>query len=100
MQHTKDLQLETRNHDQMTTGLELEVQKLEQEANSIRLQDIELGLNVKDLAQDAMARRQTRREMEVAMDTFGRDHYVLFGILFLLVTFVWIVNNILEKCLK
>ena len=91
---------DAKDKDQTKIDLELEVNRLEIRQDRRDLRCLEEGLDVRDLEQEARIQRLTFREMEVAMDTFGRDHYVLFGCLLLVVLLVWLVNNIVENLTK
>ena len=99
-QETKTKAQDAKDKDQTKIGLELKAERLEIKQNRRELRCLEEGLDVRDLEQEARARKLTSREMEVAMDTFGRDHYVLFGCLLLLVLLIWLVNNIVENLTK
>ena len=99
-QETKTKVQDAKDKDQSKLGLELQAERLEIKQNRKELRCLEEGLDVRDLEQEARAQKLTSREMEVAMDTFGRDHYVLFGCLMLVVLLVWLVNNIVENFTK
>ena len=96
-QNSRDLRQETKDEEQRTREVELDVSLLEVKVVRRDLCTLEAGLVRRDLEQEDRAKRLTRREMEVALDTFGRDHYVLFGILALVVVLVWLINNIVEN---
>ena len=96
-QNSRDLRQDTKDKGQRTRELELDVTLLELQTARRDLCTLEAGLERRDLEQEDRARRLTRRELEVALDTFGRDHYVIFGILALVVVFVWLINNIVEN---
>ena len=99
-QETKTQVQDAKDKDQTKIGLELKAERLEIKQNRRELRCLEEGLDVRDVEQEARAKKLTSREMEVAMDTFGRDHYVLFGCLLLLVLLMWLVNNIVENLTK
>ena len=96
-QNSRDIRQETKDEKQRTRELELDVSLLDLQTARRDLCTLEAGLERRDLEQEDRARRLTRRELEVALDTFGRDHYVIFGILALVVVFVWLINNIVEN---
>ena len=96
-QNSRDIRQEIKDEEQRTRELELNVSLLEVKTVLRDLGTLEVGLVRRDLEQEDRAKRHTRREMEVALDTFGRDHYVLFGILALVVVLVWLINNIVEN---
>ena len=96
-QNSKDLRQETKDKDLRTRELDLNASLLELKTDRRNLCSMEAGLTRRDLEQEDRARRLHRREFEVALDTFGRVHYVIFGILALLVVLVWLINNIVEN---
>ena len=84
----------------VSLGRKKEERRRRQKVETQKIRNLSLkqkGLTRRDLEQEDRARRLHRREFEVALDTFGRDHYVLFGILALVVVLVWLINNIVEN---
>ena len=96
-QNSKDLRQDTKDKELRTRELDLNASLLQLKTDRRDLCTMEAGLTRRDLEQEDRARRLHRREFEVALDTFGRDHYVLFGILALVVVLVWLINNIVEN---
>ena len=96
-QNSKDLRQDTKDKEQKTRELDLNASLLELKTDRRDLCTMEAGLTRRDLEQEDRARRLHRREFEVALDTFGRDHYVIFGILAIMVVLVWLINNIVEN---
>ena len=96
-QNSKDLRQEMKDKELRTRELDLNASLLELKTDRRDLCTMEAGLTRRDLEQEDRARRLHRREFEVALETFGRDHYVIFGILALMVVLVWLINNIVEN---